>query len=262
MEKLRDYFWIWGHPVNSLHGIFGLKDESKMTPYDAMRYLGAQNILYVPMGRTVNKEEESTKMNVAREFGWSLETAATHSENVFELAALAMKYPKLKKVMFDDFFNEENGPNNYLNYTPKMLSAYRDKLHAAEAEMWMVLYSKQLFCDLELEAFINEFDGVSLWFWEEKDIADFELYVHEFFRLTEGKQRMLGCYMYDFGAQKPSSDGCVTYQLDKSREFILSNKTQGVMLHTNVIADLGFAAVEEARAWLEAHGDEAANCFV
>lgn len=256
MDRLCDRLWIWGHPTNSLFGAFGINKESSMSPLDGMNYLGAKNIFSVPMGRHVDRVTETEKLYGVREVGWSVELAAEKPENVAEVVALAEKYPNVTRAVFDDFFNDENEVNNYLHYTPDLLSRYREQLHRAGAEMWMVLYTKQLCTELDIEPFIREFDGISLWFWNEDDVKKYDARVSEFFRLTKDKRRLIGCYLYDFGGEKPSAGESVIYQLDKSHGFILSGQTEGVILHTNAVADLGFEGVEAARKWIKIHGQE------
>jgi len=256
MDKLRDRFWIWGHPTNSLYKCFGITEESSMSPVDGMEYLGARNIFYVPMGWQTDRIAETERMKDVREVGWSVEVAARNPENVTEAAMLAKKYPNVTRAVFDDFFNDENVANNYLNYTPELLAKFRQELHSAGAEMWMVLYTKQFDLGLDLKPFIDEFDGISLWFWTAQDVENFDKRLSTFFSLTENKKRLVGCYLYDFGGEKPVKKETVAFQLEKNREFIMNSLTEGVILHTNAVADLGHEGVELAREWLAAHGDE------
>lgn len=256
MEKLRDRFWIWGHPTNSLYGCFGLNKPSAMSPVDGMQYLGATNLFYVPMGRPTDREKESAAMACAKESGWSIEMAAANPQHVSEIAALAKRYPNLKRGIFDDFLNDDNPSNNYLHYTPALLAGFRQELNAAGVSMWMVLYTKQLSMAQALTPYLETFDGISLWFWNEEDIAHFDRHLADFIALTPGKQRLLGCYLYDFGGKKPVDPAGVLFQLDRAKTLILQNKLEGVILHTNVVADMGFAGVQAAKDWLAEHGDE------
>ena len=253
MDRLRDRLWIWGHPTNSLYGLFGLNESSSMSPMEGMCYLGAKNIFYVPMGLPTNRVQRNRAMESAREVGWTIENSAM-ADAIIEQANM---FPNIKRAIFDDFFNEENKNNNSLNYPLAKLANLRNTLHTKGShplEMWMVLYTKQF--DRDISRFINEFDGISMWFWDESDVANFEERCKKFFELTPKQKRLIGCYLYDFGGNKQASAESVLYQLERNKEFVLHGDIEGVILHTNAVADLGYKAVEAAKLWILEHGDE------
>ena len=49
---------------------------------------------------------------------------------------------------------------------------------------------------------------------------------------------MFGCYLYNFGESKQATGKSVVWQLDWYREKILYGEAEGVVLHTNTMADL------------------------
>ena len=66
--NIKDKLWIWGHPVNSLKGSFGITKDSDVSPMEGAKYLGANNIFYVPMGRKIDRSACNEEMkDVARE---------------------------------------------------------------------------------------------------------------------------------------------------------------------------------------------------
>ena len=67
---------------------------------------------------------------------------------------------------------------------------------------------------------------------------------------------MFGCYLWNFGEEKEATAEAVTWQLDWYRERILNGEAEGVVLHTNTMADLDYEAYDAAEAWMDAHGDE------
>ena len=48
----------------------------------------------------------------------------------------------------------------------------------------------------------------------------------------------------------------VKYQLDFYYEKIKSGEAEGIVFHTNTMADLDLEAYDIACAWLDEHGDE------
>jgi len=253
MDRLRDRLWIWGHPTNSLYKAFGLNEPSSMSPMEGMGYLGARNLFYVPMRRPTHYAQCNRAMEPAREVGWSVETP----DMVDTVIEQAHQFPNIRRAVFDDFFSDENASNNSRHYPPEKLADLRHALHTKAPhplEMWMVLYTHQF--DRDIARFIDEFDGVSMWIWNESDVVRFEQHCATFFDLTPKQKRLIGCYLYDFGGEKQASAKRVRDQLDRNREFILQGDIEGVILHTNAVADLGYEAVEAAKSWVLEHGDE------
>jgi dipeptidyl-peptidase-4 len=77
-----------------------------------------------------------------------------------------------------------------------------------------------------------------------------------FKKMTPNNRRMFGCYLWNFGEQKEATAEAVRWQLDWYREKILLGEAEGVVLHTNTMADLDYEAYDVAEAWMEEHGDE------
>ena len=95
-----------------------------------------------------------------------------------------------------------------------------------------------------------------MWTWKESDVPLINDKFEIFKDLTPNNRRMLGCYLYNFGENKQATSGAVRWQLDRYREMILSGEAEGVVLHTNTMADLDYEAYDTAVEWMEKHGDE------
>ena len=126
--------------------------------------------------------------------------------------------------------------------------------------MWMVLYTHEFgvdpVSDAEFQPYIGPFDGVIMWTWKESDVPLIDEKFEIFKKMTFGKQRMLGCYLYNFGERRQATGSAVKWQLDRYRELILSGEAEGVVLHTNTMADLDYEAYDVAVDWMRKHGDE------
>ena len=55
---------------------------------------------------------------------------------------------------------------------------------------------------------------------------------------------------------KPSTPGLVKWQLDYYYEQIKKGDAEGIVFHTNTMADLNLEAYDVACAWLCEHGDD------
>ena len=259
-KKLREHFWVWGHHTNCLYGGYGIKRESNMSPVEGVGYLGATNLVLDIMDADVDRKEEIAKAKDIPLLAWSVMDVAAHPEHITELIEYKKQFPNLTRGIFDDFLCPANTQTNYTNYPLEMLARYREMLHEAGLEMWMVLYTENFrVIDKEtIQAYVNEFDGVSLWFWNEKEVTDnFDGYVDTFFEMTKGKKRMIGCYLYDFGTEKEATAEAVVYQLEKERDMIKKGLIEGVVLHTNAVCMLDpYEAAEAGKNWMAENGDE------
>lgn len=259
-KKLREHFWIWGHRTNCLYKNYGIERQSDMSPVNGVKYLGATNLILDVMDAPNDGNHELQLAKDIPNVGWSLLEVAEHPEHVTELIEYSKKYKNITRGVFDDFLCPANMKTIYTDYPPEMLAKYRGMLHEAGLEMWMVLYTANI-KDIDikiLEEYIAEFDGVSLWFWNEQEVLEsYDEYVKLFFDLTKGKKRMIGCYLYDFGSNKEATGKAVVYQLEKEREMLKNGTIEGVILHTNaVVAFEPYEAVEAGKVWMQEHGDE------
>ncbi len=253
--KLRDAFWIWGHKKDSLVGEYALTEPSKLSPADALSWMGVDKLWYVPMFLPWDREEccREAEEAGARRIGFSLEKPKEFPEHVEELVRLSEKHPKMTDAILDDFFNPENAQG----ITPDDLLSIRNSLHSGPnpVTLWMVYYTKQYGYD-DIAKSIGMVDGLTMWFWNEPDERSLREHCAHFLELSPGKRRMCGLYLYDFGGSRPADPDLVLMQLEQYRKMLREGSIEGVILHTNVVMDQGFAAPEAARKWLAEHGDE------
>lgn len=264
MSKLRDHFWIWAHPTNAMHLHVNKaplkKGVSTISPVDGLDYIGATRLFYIDFIKQFDMRLEGERSKHVPEVGWAVKFAATKPENVDNLITIAKEYTNINKCIFDDFFSPSNTTNNFTNYTLEQMAAIRDKLHAAGLEFWVVFYSENVeqFGIERIRPYLKMFDGVTFWFWDEKDVADYDKHIELFLRETEGQKRMIGCYLFNFCTNAPVDGKLVIEQLEKERKMLKDGTIQGVVLHTNTVFGLKepFEAVEMCRQWMQKHGNE------
>lgn len=263
-KKLRDQFWIWAHPTNAMYPHVNSaplrKGVSTVSPVEGLDYIGATRLFYVDFIRDFDMRLEGERSRHVPEVGWAVKAAATIPENVSRLITVAKEYPNIKIGIFDDFFSPSNTANNFTNYTMEQMTEIRDQLHAAGLEFWVVFYSENVeqFGLERIRPYLKMFDGVTFWFWDEKDVADYDKHIEIFLRETEGQKRMIGCYLFNFSTNAPVDGKLVIEQLEKERQMLRDGTIQGVVLHTNTLFGLKepFEAVEMCKEWMEKYGDE------
>lgn len=259
MAHLRDRFWIWGHPEGRYNHEFGNEQESRMTPLEGALYMGARNLFMVPVGVNVNVRQYNKSFTPLRSVGWAIDNAAADPAALNQLIEQAKDFPNITCGVFDDFVG-------YLAkhpIPPERFLAVRERMHTEAARplsMWMVLYTHEFGVDEAQDAafqpYIDAFDGVIMWTWEERRLDQFEEKYARFKELTKNRRRMLGLYLYNFGECRPASAEAARWQLERYTQLLRAGEIEGIVLHTNTMADLDHPAYDVETVWMREHGDE------
>ena len=254
-KTIGDCLWIWGHPPGkSWNGVAGLNGWSDVTPAEAMYYFNAYNIFYIPCGRSINFSTVKEECKDAKRMGLSIESSDSPSSSLEKIMEAAKEYPKIDRVVFDDFFSETNEANNWTKYTPERLRDIKTAVNNAGLEFWCVYYHMQR--GMDTKAWLEIFDGVSFWFWDEPGREEYEDNCAQFLNATPGQKRMLGCYLWNFGKEREAAPDMVIYQLNRGAETLRAGLIEGIILHTNILGNMGLAAYDEAKRWTDLRASE------
>ena len=262
--KLRDKFWLWGHPEGRYNNEYGNDKPSRMTPMEGCLYLGVRNTFMVPVGVDVNRRQYNKSFTTLNNVGWECFQAYEKPEMIDTIIEEAKEFSNISCVVIDDFKSPAADEKpRYKKMPVSMLADINDKLHnngVRRLDSWMVLYTFQFGLDEkedeEFQPYMDEFDGVIMWTWEEKDVALIPEKFEIFKKQTPKTRRMVGCYLYNFGEQKQATGKAVKWQLDFYRELLYKGEIEGVVMHTNTMADLDYEAYDVAVEWMKEHGDE------
>jgi len=254
VKKFKEKIWVWGHPTNAFENKWGITVKSNMSPGEGIAWLGGENVFYIPAGYEIDPDEQVGLLSDKRTVGWALTP-----NNIDMVIELGRKYPNMKIGVLDDFFNVEH-KYNYLKYPIEFLREIADRLHAEGMELWMVVYSKHFIDEtrppVDMREYFKEFDGITFWFWNESDVANYDIRMKDFFEQTEGIRRMVGCYLYNFGDEIPSTTEPTIYQLEKAYEYMKEGKIEGLIMHTNCVLDIGHEVPVVAKEWLAPRLDD------
>ena len=266
--KLRDRIWLWGHPEGRYNGKYGNEGISRMTPMECCQYLGIRNTFMVPDGWEINRRQYNKSFTTLNCVAWECYNAGKDPAVVEPLIREAGDFENIHGVVFDDF--QRGGAAEYKKIPVENLWYVRDRLHnnnIRPLDMWMVLYTHEFDLDPNdpaskpydeegFKPYVEPFDGIIMWTWSEKDVHLIPQKYEAFKKLTAGKRRMIGCYLWNFGQKKPATGDAVKWQLDWYRERLLDGEIEGIVLHTNTMADLDLESYDVALQWMKEHGDE------
>ena len=262
--KLRDRFWLWGHPEgrynNNIDG-YGCPHFSRMTPMEGCLYLGISNTFMVPVNWPVNRRQYNKSFKTLRHVGWEFFRKMNTPEAIEDYIAEAKEFPNISCVVFDDF--KGNMHKHDLDALEGNLKKVMERLHNNEVkrlDSWMVLYTREFGInpedDMKFQPIMDTFDGVIMWNWFESQYKEIPEKFEIFKKLTPKNRRMFGCYLYNFGERCQATGEAVKWQLDYYLEKIRAGEAEGVVLHTNTMADLDYEAYDACLEWMAEHGDE------
>jgi len=262
---LRDKLWLWGHAAGSHNAGWNIETPSRMTPAEAAFYMNVPNLIMV----RYNGQPATPYDTLARSFRplkrvvWSIVGGAGHTDTtdrdaVYDVAA---RFPNITGVMMDDFFNAPETGKPLSSLTVDELREARQRLkiagpHARNLDLWVVFYDFQT--KLAVREHLELIDKLSFWVWDAKDLPRVEQSFDEAAALAPHAGRVLGCYMYDYGAKpaKPMTVDAMAKQCDNARRWLKEGRIEGIIFLATCICDLDIPAVEYAREWIAKHGDE------
>ena len=267
MNTIRDRLWIWGHEAGAHNGRWNV-GRSRMTPAEAASYLGVPNVVMVRFANEPRPPFDQYQLSFAslRQVIWSIIGDAGTVVNddggsdLEEVLRLSRAFPNVKGAIMDDFFRQPGGEpadDSCGRYALQSLREFRRRLHAGphSLDLWVVLYAHQL--DLPVRAHLSECDGVTFWTWQARDLDRLEMNLHAAEELAPGRRMMLGCYLWDYGADGAAMPlELMQHQCRLGLEWLEQGRIEGMIFLASCICDLGLEAVEWTRRWIAAVGDK------
>jgi len=259
MEPIRDSLWVWGHEAGSHNGQYNLQGISRMTPAEGAYYLGVPNLIMVTYGNHPEPpfETRMRALSPLKRVVWSvLGDSSSSRDDLPEVLSLAERFPNLVGGIMDDFFRPPDAQGAISRYSVADLQRLRRRLcrGTRPLDLWVVLYAHDL--GLDVQPYLAQCDVVTFWTWKADDLAALEANLPRAKALARDKPLVLGCYMWDYGAQRPMPVGAMERQCQLGLDWLKRGEVAGMIFLASCIADLGLEAVEWTRRWIATVGDE------
>jgi hypothetical protein len=142
-------------------------------------------------------------------------------------------------------------------FSLKALQRLRQRLDALprRLDLWVVLYTHEF--DLPaLREHLALCAVVTLWTWRAQDLAKLTESFARFEQVTGDRRKVLGCYMWDYGAGQPMPVAAMEAQCEQGLKWLREGRIEGMIFLASCICDLELDAVEWTRRWIAAHRDE------
>lgn len=257
MAKVIDKLWNWGHLEGSHNKCTGL--DCKMSPEEFANEYGIKNAFIVSYGGNITPpfDDMAKRFSCLNEIKWSVlgdaSTPLPSSElgNTDDILDILDIGKNITGGVVDDFFSEKR----MKRFTPEVLKKIKKKLNDNGLDFWCVLYASQL--DMDLDAYIDCFDGVSFWIWKSEDIENMEEYIEKLFKISNGKPVMTGIYLWDYSENaRPMNVVIFEKQLSFYMDLLKAKKTEGIVFCSGTIGDVALQTNTVLKKYIIEHGND------
>ncbi|MBN1343751.1 MAG: hypothetical protein JXQ73_13780 [Phycisphaerae bacterium] len=258
-QRVRDRFWLFACVAGADNEGWNLKRPSRMTPAEATFYLGLPNLIMVCWeGKPAPPYDQyAIPFRPLKQVVWSVvgsggETGEKQRGAVFDLAR---RMPNLTGIFMDDYFTNEGDKVAQLSLEQVRGLRKQAELADRKLDLWVVLYTHQM--DRPVREHLRLCDKITLWTWKSEDLKDLEANMDKLDRVAGRAGKLLGLYMYDYGAKGEMPVERMKRQCELGLRWLREGRIEGMIFLANTVADFDFEAVEWTRGWIARVGDEA-----
>ena len=136
------------------------------------------------------------------------------------------------------------------------LGVIRDRLRnlPQPLDVWIVLYTHNL--DPALKPYVAQSDVATMWTWKQEELANLQGNLERVESYAPGKRKVLGCYLYDYGEDRPMSVANMEKQCETGLRWLKEGRIEGMIFLASCVCDLELPAVEWTRNWIRRVGSE------
>ena len=268
---VRDRFWMYS-TYEGFTGFPAVPGNSRMTPAEAAAYFNLPNVYVAAFAygkepcKLLPPLDYHTYLNALRPFKrvvWFLpeEMGIVTEDTLRTLHDVILKYPNVVGLMLDDYFvpTIKGNPGSPLTLEEiDYVQRYFRNIGGRNVDLWVVLYRHNFEQDVEhvVPTYLNKVDVLTYWDAWAREIETLEEDFAKAERLTPGKRKLLGCYMWDFGDNKPIPLPLMQKQCRLGLQWLREGRIEGMMFLGNFLCDRPLEAVEWTRRWIQEVGNE------
>lgn len=255
--RVRDRFWIFTVYAGGDNQGWGLPRPSRMTPAEAAFYLGVPNLMFIRSHEQpplADFEQWAIPFRPLKRVLWSLvgsggKTADQERRRALELPR---RFPNIVGFIMDDFFRSDGSGT----LPPEELQSIQRQLEidGRKLDLYVVLYTHQL--ALPVQKSLEFCDKITLWTWHSKDLAELERNFERLEKLAPRHGKLLGCYLWDYGAKAPMPVDRMAKQCQLGLQWLKAGRLEGMIFLGNTCCDLELESVEWTRQWIAEVGDK------
>ena len=121
-------------------------------------------------------------------------------------------------------------------------------------DLGVVVYTHQL--DRRIIPHLKHCDIVSLWTWQAAELANLENNFARLQKLVPDKRILLGLYMWDFGAKKPTPIDLMKRQCELALKWLRQGRIEGMIFLATNLCGLNLETVNWTRRWIAKVGGQ------
>jgi hypothetical protein len=263
MARLKDKLWLWGQDAGSHHAAgnnqWNIPGENKMNPADGAEFFGIKNCCRVVMSGSPEPpfDEESRELQAMDQVVWSIlgdcdsRRNDAGGEDLAEVLRQAGMYPNITGAVLDDFFGSTGEGRISIERLKEIKYELKHSV-SRPLDLWLVYYEVHL--GRPHQEYLDLCDVITFWTWNGRNLYELDANFEKVMKMTPGKKRLAGCYMWNYGEQKPMTIEQMDYQCSKYYQWLKQGCIDGIILCSNCIADVGLDTVEWTKDWIECVG--------
>ncbi|MBR6523725.1 MAG: hypothetical protein IKT39_03840 [Clostridia bacterium] len=258
MTKLIDKLWNWGHLEGSHNRI--TRQNCSMTPEQYAEEYGIKNAFIVSYGGNIQPpfNDMAKRLSSLNQIKWSVLGDASTPEpdaelgNTEDILDVLGDAENITGGVVDDFFVR---PIRAERFPPEVLKKIKKALNDKGLDFWCVMYNHQL--DLDLEKYMDCFDGITFWIWECDNIVHMDEYLEKLFAITKDKPVMLGVYVWDYSTAegKLMDTKLFEQQLGRYFDMLKTKEIEGVIICSSTLGDADLETNKVLKKYIAEQGD-------
>lgn len=253
-KHISESFWLWCHKAGCYnHSAYNCPGESHASPAEAAAAMGIKNAIMVVYANEPKPpfDDFAAQFSSMDKVIWSIIGDGASKRNnqdsdVEHVIRLKNILPNLQAGIMDDFFG--CGRDNL-----DKVRHYANQLHEAGLKLWVVLYGHQLDTP-NLKEHLELCDVINFWTWRADELPLLEQRLQTVHELAPDKQIALGCYMWDFGCQKPISVTDMQFQCNLALQKYESGLISDIVFLGSPLWGMNIDAVNWSCKWIKERG--------